>query len=339
MQERDEMTTQTAIDVLLEAQGSLPNYRYDILQPLLQGRVPIEGVTLKTTGPADAVRLYQDERLKAGDFGLLDTNWGDAAPAIDAGWEIACLPVFIKRKPVYNFLWVRADRGINAPKDLEGKLIATGGYTSAITIYTRGFLQHFHGVDISKLRWLLPAPPPLPLHTQGIAIDVATGPRKAPVQRLLDGEVDASTGDITDAKIWVELESNPNVRRMFPNYQEENERLWREHHIFTPVHMIFISRKLDREHPGLARRLYEAFNQSTEMAIADAQGDGTSYSLIINMRELLRQQLHTWGNVYAQGISANRDTIDAFLDYCAEQGVTGRRLSNEQFFASGTLDT
>src|SRR5437660_386063 len=127
-------TATTAIEVMLEAQGSQPNYRYDILQPLLQGRVPIEGVTLKTSGPAGGVRLYEDERFKRGDFGLLDTNWGDVAPAIDAGWEIACLPVFIKRKPVYNFLWVRADRGINTPKDLEGKTITTGGYNSAITI-------------------------------------------------------------------------------------------------------------------------------------------------------------------------------------------------------------
>jgi 4,5-dihydroxyphthalate decarboxylase len=333
------MTTGTALELLLEAQASQPNYRYDILQPLLQGRVPIEGVTLRTTGPTDTARLYQDERFRRGDFDLLDINWGDAAPAVDAGWEIVCLPVFIKRKPVYNFLWVRADRGINTPRDLEGRLIATGGYNSAITIYTRGFLQHFHGVDISKLRWLLPAEPPLPLHTQGIAIEVASGPRKSQVQRLLDGEVDASTGDITDPKAWAELESSPLVRRMFPNYEEENARLWREQHIFTPVHTIFISRKLDREQPGLARRLYEAFKQSTELALTDAQGDGTSYSLIINMRELLREQLRTWGNVYEQGIRANRNTIDTFLDYCYEQGVTGRRLSDEQFFASGTLDT
>jgi 4,5-dihydroxyphthalate decarboxylase len=333
------VTTTTAIEVLLEPQGSQPNFRYDILQPLLQGRVPIEGVTLKTTGPSGGVRFYDDERFKRGDFALLDTNWGDIAPAIDASWEVACLPVFIKRKPVYNFLWVRADRGINTPRDLEGKTLATVGYNSAITIYTRGFLQHFQGVDLTKLRWLLAAPPALPIHTTNVQIEYATGPRKSPVQRLLDGDVDASTGDVTDAKAWAELESNPSVKRMFPNNQEENQRIWREHHIFTPVHTIFMSRKLDRDNPDLARKLYEAFKQSTEMALTDAVGDGTSYSLLINMREQLQEQMRTWGNVYEQGISSNRNTIDAFLDYCHEQGVTSKRLTDEQFFASGTLDT
>ncbi len=333
------MTMTPVLEVVLEAQGSQPNFRYDILQPLLQGRVPIEGVTVKTTGPADSARLYQDERFKTGDFDLLDTNWGDVIPAIEAGWEIACLPVFIKRKPVYNFLWVRADRGINSPKDLEGKTLTTVGYNGAITIFTRGFLQHLSGVDLSKLHWLLSAPPPLPIHPKDVQIQYATGPRKAPTQRLLDGEVDGSTGDITDAKVWAELEANPSVKRLFPDYQERNARLWKEHHIFTPVHAIFISRKLARARPGLPRALVDAFTQSTEVALADAQGDGTSYSLIINSREMMRGQLQAWGNVYEQGASANGNTIETFLDYCHEQGVTHTRLSAAHVFAEGTLDT
>lgn len=334
------MTTSTpTLELTLEAQASQPNYRYDIMQPLLQGRAPIDGVTLKTTGPTDVARFFEDERFRAGNFDLLDINWGDAIPAVDAGWEVVCLPIFIKRKPVYNYLWVRTDRGINTPKDLEGKTFATGGYNSAITIYTRGFLQHFYGVDLAKLRWLLPGPTPLPLHSPAAQIDQVSGPRKAPAQRLMDGEVDASTGDITDPKLWQALESNPQVRRLFPDYRELNKRLWKEHGIFTPVHTIFISRRLDRENPGLARKVFDAFNRSTEIAMTDAQGDGTSYSLVIDMREILREQLSDWGSVYQQGISANRSTIDTFLDYCHEQGVTSKRLSDEQFFASSTLDT
>jgi len=333
------MTTTAVIELKVEAQASQPNHRYDIMQPLQQGRVPLEGISLKMSGPTDRAPFFEEERFKNGDFDLLDINWGDAIPAVDAGWELACLPIFIKRKPVYNYLWVRTDRGINSPKDLEGKLWSTGGYNSAITIYTRGFLQHLYGVDITKFRWLLPGPTPLPLHDPKTTIEMATGPRKLPAQRLLDGESDASTGDITDPKLWSALESSPNVRRMFPDYQQVNERLWKEHHIFTPVHTMFISRKLERQHPGISRRLYDAFNRSTELAINDAQGDGTSYSLVINMREILQQQMNNWGNVYEQGIKANKNTIDLFLDYCHEQGVTKTRLINDQFFAPGTLDT
>src|SRR6476659_6410896 len=157
------MTTTTR-EILFEAQGTQPNFRYDVIQPLLQGRVSIEGASLRTTGATDVAGMWDNPKFKDGNFDLLDANWGDLVPCIDAGWDLKLLPVFIKRKPVYNYLWVRADRGIDSPKDLEGKLWGTGGYNSAITIYTRGFLQHFYGVDIDSFRWLLPGPTPLPLH-------------------------------------------------------------------------------------------------------------------------------------------------------------------------------
>lgn len=327
------------MDVTLEAQGSQPNFRYEIILPLMQGRVPIDGVTLKPSGPLDTAGYFENERFKNGEFGLLDTNWGDVIPAIDAGWDLVCLPVFIKRKPVYNYAWVRADRGINGPKDLEGKTAATVGYPSAISVYTRGFLQHFYGVDLYTLKWLLPGEGRFPLHDGKLQTEYATGPRKSPVQRLLDGEVDLSTGDITDAKLWSALESSRDVKRLFPDYQERNKRLYKEHGIFTPVHIILMGGKLHRANPGLARKLYDAFERSREIALEDALGDGSGPSMTIGNRELMRDQQREWGDAWRHGVSANKNTVETFLDYCYEQGMTKGRMKAEQVFAKETLDT
>src|SRR5204863_90855 len=87
--------------------------------------------------------------------------------------------------------------------------------------------------------------------------------------RVTYGEVDASTGDIIDAKAWAALESSPDVKRLLPDYQEQNRRLFKEHGIFTPVHIILMGGKLNRAQPGLARRVYDAFARSTEMAYQD----------------------------------------------------------------------
>ena len=253
---------------------------------------------------------------------------------------MVCLPVFNKRKPVYNFLWVRADRGIDSPKDLEGRTLATVGYASSISTYSRGLLQRLYGVDLAKLRWLLPAPGRFPLY-RGIEaqVEIATGERKSPVQRLLDGEVDGSTGDITDAASWAALESSDRVKRFFPDYQHLNRRLWQEHRVFTPTHVIVMGGRLNRERPDLARRLYDAFVRSKELALNDALGDGTSYSMLIGAREAMRDQLQAWGDVYPFGIEANRNTADWFLDFNYEQGITKERMTYEQVFAPGTLDT
>jgi 4,5-dihydroxyphthalate decarboxylase len=332
--------TSATLEITLEAQGFPPNHRYDLLQPLLQGRVEIEGVTLRPSAPLESAGYFDNPKFQSGDFGLLDTNVGDVLPAIEAGWDMACLPVFNKRKPVYNYLWVRADRGIDSPQDLEGKTLATVGYASSISTYSRGLLQRFHGVDLTRLRWLLPAAGRFPLH-RGIEaqVAIATGERKSPVQRLLDGEVDGSTGDITDAAAWAALESSGSVKRLFPDYQQLNRRLWDEHRVFTPTHVIVMGGRLDREHPGLARRLYDAFVRSKELALSDALGDGTSYSMLIGAREAMRDQLASWGDVYPFGVEANRNTIEWFLDFNHEQGITRERLTADRVFARSTLDT
>lgn len=333
------MTTTTGLEIALEAQGSLPNFRYDIMLPLMSGRVAIDGVTLQPTGPNDVAGYYANPKFKNGDFGLLDTNFGDVVPAIDAGWNLISLPVFIKRKPAYNYSWVRADRGIDSPKDLEGKTFSSVGYGSTITVFTRGFLQHFHSVDISKLRWLLNGPYQFELHDKKAQIEIASGTPKAPWQRLIDGEVDAITGDITDSAAWSALESSSQVKRLFPNYQELNQRLHREHGIYTPVHLIVMSTKLDRAHPDLARKVQDAFERSKEQAYDDALSDKASSSMTLYNREHMRDQLRDWGDIHAYGISANRRMLETYLDYSFEQGITRTRLTLEQVFAKGTLDT
>ena len=99
--------------------------RYDITMPLLDGRVQIPGVDLVPTGTGSMV--FNDvPALQSGDFGLWDLNLGYVLPAIEAGWEIVGLPLMVKRKPVYTFIYCRADAGIETPKDLEGKRIGSG---------------------------------------------------------------------------------------------------------------------------------------------------------------------------------------------------------------------
>ena len=84
--------------------------RYDITMPLLDGRVQIPGVDLVPTGTGSMV--FNDvPALQSGDFGLWDLNLGYVLPAIEAGWEIVGLPLMVKRKPVYTFIYCRADAG------------------------------------------------------------------------------------------------------------------------------------------------------------------------------------------------------------------------------------
>src|SRR5207253_3083662 len=106
----------------------------------------------------------EEPKMISGDFGLCDLNIGYFLPAIETGWEIIGLPVFSKRKPVYQLIFCHADAGIRTPKDLEGKRIGSRTYRTALTVWARGLLRDRYGVDFANVQWVLQAKEVFPVH-------------------------------------------------------------------------------------------------------------------------------------------------------------------------------
>jgi 4,5-dihydroxyphthalate decarboxylase len=157
-------------------------------------------------------------------------------------------------------------------------------------------------------------------------------------QRLIAGELDAILTDISDTKMFQDLESHPQIRRLFPDYVREDEQLYRATGIFTPVHMIVMSRKLDLAHPELAAKFYAAFERAKELAYDDILSDRSGFS-VVYLRERLKEQMTGWGDPWKYGIRANKATIDTFIKYNVEQGMIRSASAYADIFAAGTLDT
>jgi 4,5-dihydroxyphthalate decarboxylase len=279
----------------------------------------------------------EDPKMKAGDFGLCDLNIGYFLPAIEAGWELIGLPIFSKRKPVYQLIFCHGDAKIQSPKDLKGKRIGSRTYRTALTVWARGLLKERYGVDLSQVQWILQAKEVFPVHDQTVKIAYVDD-SKTMVQRLIGGELDALITDISDTKLFAALESHAKVKRLFPDYVAEDKRLYRETGIFTPVHMIVMSRKLDRERPELAGRLYAAFEQAKQIAYDDILSDRGGFS-VVYLRERMKEQMEAWNDPWKYGLKANRATIDAFVKYNIEQGMIRSKPSYADIFAAGTLET
>lgn len=318
----------------------IPSMTYDIVRPFLENRVPIDGVTLEI-GQAP-VMVYKDEpTLREGNFGLADLNLGYWPQAIEAGWELTALPVFSKRKGAYQFIFVRTDRGINSPKDLEGKRVASRSYGTSLTIWARGLLQHRFEVDISKMRWVVWVNDYFPVYPPAgwpDSPEMFPDTKKSVVDALLDGDVDAMITDISDGQAVQALKKSPNVRRLFPDYPKEDEKLYNEEGIYTPVHLMVMSKRLDRDRPELAGELYQAFEKSKEIAYTDILNDRAGFG-VLYLREHMEEQIEKWGDPFKYGITANKSTIDTYVQYNVEQGHIRSPLSYEQLFAASTLDT
>ena len=64
------------------------------------------------------------------------------------------IPVFPSRVFRHSAFYVRADRGIATPKDLEGKTVGIPEWAQTAGIYARGFLAETAGVDLRKIKWV-----------------------------------------------------------------------------------------------------------------------------------------------------------------------------------------
>ena len=313
-----------------------PIMRYDITMPLLEGRVGVDGVKLKPVKSSSMIN-QEDPKMRAGEFGLCDLNIGYFLPAIEAGWEIIGLPVFSKRKPVYQLIFCHAESGIRSPKDLQGKKIGSRTYRTALTVWARGLLRDRYGLDLSTVQWVVQAREVFPIHDPSAKIAYVDG-QKNMVERLIGGELDALITDISDARLFQILESSPKVKRLFPDYVMEDQKLYQETGIYTPVHMIIMSRKLDREHPDLAAKFYAAFEQAKQIAYDDVLSDRGGFS-VVYLRERMKEQIETWGDPWKYGLKANQSTIDTFIKYNVEQGMIRSLPSYADILAAGTLDT
>jgi 4,5-dihydroxyphthalate decarboxylase len=188
------------------------------------------------------------------------------------------------------------------------------------------------------MRWIVGTDDVFRNYDQKTSIEMGLDLKKTATDWLLDGDIDVLLTDISDGKQFDILERDPRVKRLFPNYMEEDERLYRETGIYTPVHMIIMSKRLDRQHPDLAGKLYAAFERSKQIATNDVLADQRGFG-IVYLRERKLEEMKEWGDPWKQGITANKGAIDTFIQYNGEQGMIRSAPSYEQIFAASTLDT
>jgi hypothetical protein len=99
-----------------------------------------------------------------------------------------------------------------------------------------------------------------------------------------------------------------------------------------------MSKKLDLQYPNLAGKLFAAFQTAKQLAYEDILDDRSGFSLV-DLRERFLAQIQDWGDLFPNGIAANKHTINTFMSYCREYGIVKDAWSYETVFAASTLNT
>lgn len=246
--------------------------------------------------------------------------------------DIVALPVFVSRVFRHSAIYV-GNAAIRKPEDLEGRRVGIPEWAQTAGIYVRGLLQHEYGVDLARIDWVQ-AGVREPGRVEKVELRLPPGVRirAAPDQTLAgmlaSGELDAAVSA-----------RDPGGRRLFENCQELEQAYFRKTRIFPIMHVVVLRREVYERDRWVAVNLFKAFEEAKRASQARLTEIGLSHIPLPWLAEHARRWREAAGaDFWPYGIEGNRATLEAFLQYAHEQGVTARLLKVEELFAPETLE-
>ena len=105
------------------------------------------------------------------------------------------------------------------------------------------------------------------------------------------------------------------------------------------MHVLAIRKSIYEAHPWAALNLFEAFSAAKDAAMSRLPRVNHSVYPVPWIQDYVADLKTLFGDdLWPYGLQANRPTIEAFLRFGADQGVSQRLLSPEELFAPQTLD-
>jgi len=248
---------------------------------------------------------------------------------------MVAIPVFPSRVHRHSAIYVRADRGIRSPKDLEGRTVGVPEWAQTAGIYVRGFLAEQYGVDLTAIRWVQ-AGVDQPGRNEKVELKLPAGIRYAArpdssLNAMLEsGEIDAA---ITARAPKVFAAGDGRVVRLFNDPRTEEMRLFEKTGVFPIMHVMTIRRPVFEQHPWIAMNLYKAFDEAKQRCLARL-ADFTCARIPLPWGAAFTAEIRAacGSDPYPYGVDENRTTLDAFCRYAFEQGVTARHVTPEDLF-------
>lgn len=321
-------------------------------RPLLEGRVPLEGFALRfVPDPFPAQGLLEDYQARRNlrmteerAFDVCEVGLAPLVAALSRGLELVAIPVFHYRRFRHSAIACRRSANIRRPADLVGKRVGVRRLSLSAGIWSRGLLQHDYDVPLERIRWVVQSATPLRPEVAE-RLDLTQVSPDEPLERLLlRGELDAT---IEAFDIGPLREGSPLVHRLFEDTAQAETDYYRRTAIFPIMHTIVMWRSLAERHPELPARLHDAFLRAKALGAAEADR-ATRYVLAEEEREWLAgltaaQRVLFLGepgaprDPWKYSLREERKTVETFLDYAFEQGITRRRFAVEDLFAASTL--
>ena len=257
--------------------------------------------------------------------------------------SFVAIPIYPSRFFRHSCIYVNADAGIEEPKDLIGKRIGNPEYQMTAPVWIRGILSDHYGVPVDSVTYVTGGEEE-PGRSEKLELDLPANIRVEPIgptqtlsRMLQDGEIDA----LYTARMPSSFRTGGGrVKRLFENYVNVERQYFRDTGIFPIMHTVAIRRDVYEANRWVAQSLYKAFVEAQRRTYADLQDTAALKAMLPWLTAHVEDARQEMGDdFWPYGLERNRKTLETFLRYHHEQGLSKRLLSVDELFAPESLET
>lgn len=318
---------------------SIATTDYDHFRDLRMGFVKAEGIDLNwfNFGHHECFARFTANR----EFDLSELSFAKFTTQVTRrNSDVIGLPVICSRLFRFGSFYVNRKSRIRTVKDLAGKKVGSPEWAHTAAVYMRGWMHNDMGVKLKDVHWVQ-AGANSPGRMEKVEINLPKGVKltritdKSLSQLLAAGEIDCA---IIARPPNCFLEGHPDVVRLYPNYVEMEEKYYDRTKVWPIMHIIAMRRQIVREHPWVARNLYNAFLESKRRSIERLLDPAVSRYPLAWLPAYARKMRDRFGgDPFPYGIEENRLTWEQMSLYCYQQGISHREFEPEEIFPKGIM--
>ncbi len=303
---------------------------YDRIAAIADGRVTIPGYRMDVR--VMPVTTIPPAAFARRELGLAEVAVTQLLPRIEAGdTSYVGLPVYPSLAFRHDSIFVRKGGPVRSVRDLAEARIGTTQYFGATTTWVRGMLNDQFGVDLSNASWIMgpigkPAGEIKPHHKAGVACTyVAPG-------TSLDDAVDRRE---VDALICYQIPAcvrDGRFVRLIDDSEAEETDYFRR--FAVPIlHLFAIRDDLRVADPRLPAKLEAVLTEAKDLALERLNDTACFNVSLPALPTALERAKRTMGeDIWPYGMDKTGGSIDTFLRYAFEQGLTARLVTRAEMF-------
>jgi 4,5-dihydroxyphthalate decarboxylase len=309
---------------------------YDRTRALYEGTIQPDGIDL------NYLRLPVEETffrmMRHREFDVAEMSLSSYVKSLDLDPSpFVALPVYPSRQFRHAGIFVNAESGIEKPEDLRGRVVGTPEWQLTAGVWIRGILADRHDVPVDSVEYRTGGQE-TPGRIEKAAVDLGERIRIEPISEGATLSAMLAVRGI-DALYTPRVPSSfrgPDgpVRRLFEDPVAAEKEYFAATGIFPIMHVVVVRRDVYERHPWVAQSLTKALYLAKREAMESLyDSSALRFMLPWLIQGVEEAGALMGGDFWSYGLEANTQTLETFLRYHHEQGLSRRRYEPAELFA------